>query len=198
MNPTNLDRRRLLAGGAGVLAAASFGGLARAQTAAAPAAATAKPLPPYVSWKDPNSVIVHTATTIETKRTAFGSSLITPANRLYIRNNLPAPDVSIVADRDGWAVSVEGVRQPRTLTVARLEDAWDSKPSRWCCNARATAAATSDQAERHALAVGAAGCVFWSGVPVRAVVGRWAACRRRALHDRHGRRSSPTASIPRP
>jgi hypothetical protein len=77
-------------------------------------------LPPYVAWKNPEHVIVHTATTIETRRSAYGTSIITPADRLYIRNNLPAPDVSIVANRDAWILTVEGVRQPRA-PVAELK-----------------------------------------------------------------------------
>lgn len=69
------SRRQLLAGSAGALVAAGVG------TWTTPAFAQAKPLPAYVSWKDANSVIVHSATTIETKRSAFGSSVITPAEQ---------------------------------------------------------------------------------------------------------------------
>src|SRR5688572_18190403 len=104
-SPTDLARRRLLASGAGALAAAGLASVttqAQAQAQAPTPAATpsaAKPLPPYVSWKNPEHLIQHTATTIETKRNAFGTSVITPADRLYIRNNLPAPDASIVANR---------------------------------------------------------------------------------------------------
>ena len=47
-------------------------------------------------------MIVHSAQTIETRRTAFGTSVVTPAEQLYVRNNLPPPDASIVADRDAW------------------------------------------------------------------------------------------------
>jgi DMSO/TMAO reductase YedYZ molybdopterin-dependent catalytic subunit len=172
-HPTDLKRRGLLAGGAAALATAGF---ARAADApATPAGATAATparagLPSYVAWKDPQHLIVHTGTTIETRRSAFGTSVITPAERLYIRNNLPAPDASIVADRDAWALTVEGVRQPRTLTVAELKTMgletvatvlqcsgngrgyFEGKPSgtKW--------------------QVGAAGCVLWSGVPVRNLV----------------------------
>lgn len=166
----DLRRRGLLAGSAAALAAAGLPRAADAQAPAAPAAALRPTLPPYVAWKDAEQMIVHTGTTIETKRAAFGTSIITPADRLYIRNNLPAPDVSIVANRDAWAVSIEGVRQPRTLTVAELKSLgietvaavlqcsgngrgyFESKPSgtKW--------------------QVGAAGCVIWSGVPVREVV----------------------------
>jgi sulfite dehydrogenase len=112
-DPTlSLRRRQLLAGGAGALAGSGLIGLAgkAAAQASAPAAAAAtgaRPLPAYVAWKDPSAVIVHSATTIETKRSAFGTSGITPAENLYIRNNLPAPDASIVANRDAWQVSIE-------------------------------------------------------------------------------------------
>lgn len=51
----------------------------------------AKPLPEYVKWKDAEALIIHSDTTIETKREAFGTSLITPAERLYIRNNVKPP-----------------------------------------------------------------------------------------------------------
>lgn len=87
-------------------------------TGTAPAA---KPLPAYVSWKDPGAIIVHTSGTLETRRSAFGTSVITPNDQLYIRNNLPAPDASYVADRDAWEITVEGVKTPRKLTVKELK-----------------------------------------------------------------------------
>ncbi|MEJ8835721.1 SorT family sulfite dehydrogenase catalytic subunit [Ramlibacter sp. AN1133] len=161
------SRRGLLAGGA-ALAAAAVGREALAQ---APAAAPAKPaLPAYVAWKSPEAVIVHTATTIETRRSAFGTSIITPADRLYIRNNLPAPDVSIVANRDAWVVNVEGVRQPRALTVADLKTmGLETVAAVLQCsgNGRGYFASKPSGTKWQ---VGAAGCVIWSGVPVRNVV----------------------------
>ncbi|HCP79060.1 MAG TPA: sulfite oxidase, partial [Pusillimonas sp.] len=48
----------------------------------------AKPLPDYAKWKDADSLIVHSANTIETQRGAVGNSVITPLNRLFIRNNV--------------------------------------------------------------------------------------------------------------
>ena len=172
--PPSLPRRRLLTGSASALAAAglaswSHGALAQATAATAPATA-AKPLPAYLGWKDAGSVIVHSATTVETKRSAFGTSVITPSDQLYLRNNLPAPDASIVADRDAWEVDIGGVKNPRKITVGELKTLgletvamvlqcsgngrgfFPSKPSGTAWN------------------VGAAGCVLWSGVPVRAVV----------------------------
>ena len=162
-SPTNLARRGLLATGASALAAA---GLARAQTAA-PAA---KPLPAYVAWKDQEHLILHTGNTIETRRSAFGTSAITPADRLYIRNNLPPPDVSVVNNPDAWSVDVEGVKQPGTLTVAQLKSLGiETVAAVLQCSGNGRGYFPSKPSGTK-WQVGAAGCVIWSGVPVRNVV----------------------------
>jgi len=176
-DPTlSLRRRQLLAGGAGALAGTGLIGLAgeAAAQAAAPAASAAatgaRPLPAYVAWKDPSAVIVHSATTIETKRSAFGTSGITPAENLYIRNNLPAPDASIVANRDAWQVSIEGVRNPRTLTVADLKTIGiETVATVLQCSGNGRGYFPSKPSGTP-WTVGAAGCVLWSGVPLRYVV----------------------------
>ncbi|OZI66974.1 SorT family sulfite dehydrogenase catalytic subunit [Bordetella genomosp. 11] len=187
----NAGRRRLLAGSAGALATLGLGaapGTARAQggtaqapsgagpahatppTGAAPPSPASKPLPAYVAWKNADAVIVHSSNTIETKRTAFGDGVITPADQLYIRNNVSPPDASILKDRDAWTLGVDGVQTPREITVGELKTMglvtiaavlqcsgngrkfFPHKPSGTPWN------------------VGAAGCVMWSGVPVRQVV----------------------------
>ena len=175
-DPTlSLRRRQLLAGGAGALAGSGLIGLAgkAAAQASAPAAAAAtgaRPLPAYVAWKDPSAVIVHSATTIETKRSAFGTSGITPAENLYIRNNLPAPDASIVTNRDAWQVSIEGVRNPRVLTVADLRSIGiETVATVLQCSGNGRGYFPSKPSGTP-WTVGAAGCVLWSGVPVRYVV----------------------------
>jgi sulfite dehydrogenase len=122
-------RRRLLAGGASALAAAGLGRAAlAAEQKAAPAAAAppapasaAKPLPAYAAWKQPDAMIVHSANTIETRREAFGSGVVTPLRQLYVRNNLPPPDESIVADRDAWVLEIAGVAKPMSLSVGQLK-----------------------------------------------------------------------------
>ncbi|MDB5751675.1 MAG: sulfite oxidase-like protein [Ramlibacter sp.] len=163
----DLSRRGLLAGAASAVAAVGFSRAAQAQAAAAPARPA---LPAYVAWKNPDHMIVHTGTTIETRRSAFGTSVITPAERLYIRNNLPAPDVSIVADRDAWAVAVEGVRQPRVLTVAQLKTlGLETVAAVLQCSGNGRGY-FADKPSGTKWQVGAAGCVIWSGVPVRNVI----------------------------
>lgn len=168
--PASLPRRQLLAGtGATVTAAALAGWMRDAAANTAAPAATARPLPAYVSWKDANSLIVHTNTTIETRRSAFGTSIVTPDAQLYIRNNLPAPDASIVADRDAWEVSIEGVRNPRTLTVRELKSmGLETVAMVLQCSGNGRGYFPSKPSGTP-WQVGAAGCVLWSGVPLRVV-----------------------------
>lgn len=175
--PTSPKRRQLLAGGGAALAASGLAGLAgfsrgaaaAGETPAATAAAAPKPLPPYVSWKDPSALIVHSGTTIETKRGVFGTSVITPAEQLYIRNNLPAPDASIVADRDAWELAIDGVKSPRTLSVRELKRlGLETTAMVLQCSGNGRGY-FPNKPSGTPWQVGAAGCVMWSGVPVRAV-----------------------------
>lgn len=170
-NPSNPQRRSLLAGGASVVAAAGLGGFSKTVLAQAVAAApTAKPLPAYVGWKDPAAMIVHSTGTLETRRSAFGTSVITPSEQLYIRNNLPAPDAAIVADRDAWEVSIEGVKKPRTLTVKELKGmGLETVAMVLQCSGNGRGLFPSKPSGT-GWKVGAAGCVVWSGVPVRTVI----------------------------
>ena len=119
--PQSLTRRHWLAGTGLALSAAGLSGFSK--TAMAQAAATAaapKPLPPFANWKTADAMIVHSSSTIELKRSAFGSSVITPSEKLFIRNNLPTPDAAIVADRDAWVLQVEGVKKPASFSLKQL------------------------------------------------------------------------------
>ena len=162
-----LPRRHLLAGSAAALGAiglAGWTGSARAQIAAA------KPLPAYAGWKSADALIVHSSGTLETRRSAFGTSVITPSNQLYVRNNLPAPDASILSDRDAWTVSIEGVRNPRSVTLAELKTLGvETVATVLQCSGNGRGFFPSKPSGT-AWSVGAAGCVVWSGVPLRNVV----------------------------
>jgi DMSO/TMAO reductase YedYZ molybdopterin-dependent catalytic subunit len=158
-----LNRRHLLVGSASALASVGL------STWSGVAVAQVKPLPPYVAWKDASSAIVHSTRTIETQRSAFGTSVITPAEKLYLRNNLPIPDESIVANRDAWEISVEGVKTPRTLTVGELKTmGLETVAMVLQCSGNGRGFFPHKPSGTQ-WTVGAAGCVVWSGVPVRAI-----------------------------
>jgi len=170
---TSLSRRRLLATVGGAVAWAGVGPVAfadsqepAAQSKPGPVSAE-KPLPPYAKWKNADSMIVHSANTIETRRTAFGSAGITPLDRLFVRNNVSPPPESIMEDPDGWQLEVEGVSKPRTFTVAELKKlGLTSLPMVLQCsgNGRAYFPAKPSGTQ---WTVGAAGCVVFVGVPVK-------------------------------
>jgi DMSO/TMAO reductase YedYZ molybdopterin-dependent catalytic subunit len=163
---TATTRRHFFVGAAG---AGTLAGLGGALPAAAQGGSQTRGLPDYVAWKDARDVIVHSPRTIEMKREAFGSSGITPGTDLYIRNNLPAPDARIVQDRDAWRVSVEGVRNPREVTLGELRTLGvESVAAVLQCSGNGRAFFDHD-ASGTQWAVGAAGNLFWSGVPLRAV-----------------------------
>jgi len=128
-----------------------------------------KPLPPYVAWKDAKNLIIHSSTTIETKRSAFGTSVITPSNQLYIRNNLPAPNASILDNRDAWEINIRGVKEPRMFTLAELKNlGLETIATVLQCSGNGRGYFPSKPSGTP-WTVGAAGCVLWSGVPLRLV-----------------------------
>ncbi len=166
MSPSlpSLRRRHLLAGSAGAMAAAGLG------TWSGAASAQEKPLPAYASWKDVDSVIVHSANTIETRRGAYGTSVLTPSNQLYVRNNLPPPDASVIDNADAWEIAIEGVTHARTLTLGQLKSLGiETVATVLQCSGNGRGFFPHKPSGTQ-WKVGAAGCVLWSGVPVRAVV----------------------------
>ena len=168
----NLPRRRLLANTAGVLAVGGMAGWTAttgAQTVPAVVAAP-KALPAYVAWKDASAMIVHTGNTVETRRAAFGTSVVTPNEHVYIRNNLPPPSAEIVADRDVWELTVEGVRKPRHFTLKELKSlGLETTATVLQCSGNGRGLFPSKPSGTP-WQVGAAACVIWSGVPVRNLV----------------------------
>ncbi|GAB3547572.1 sulfite oxidase [Noviherbaspirillum agri] len=172
-NVADPNRRRLLGGAIGTLAV-GIGGLhqsvlAQAVAATGTPAPANKPLPQYTAWKEADAMIVHSSNTVETRRSAFGSGVVTPTDRLFVRNNVAPPDASIVADPDAWAVTIEGVKNPRTLTVAELKGmGLETTAAVLQCSGNGRGFFPSKPSGTP-WTVGAAGCVIWSGVPVRMV-----------------------------
>ncbi|MES1924434.1 sulfite oxidase [Salinisphaera sp. T31B1] len=176
--PVAPSRRRFLTHtlgiGGGLVAYGATGGAALAATAggAAKSDPAQAELPEAVRWKEADAFVLHgrSPITLESKRSAFGSSGITPANRLYVRNNLPVPDARIVADPNAWELTVEGVEQPRTLSVAELKTMGLTSVAmvlQCSGNGRGFFAHETSGSQWR---TGAAGNVIWSGVPLKTVV----------------------------
>jgi sulfite dehydrogenase len=158
-------RRRLLAAGAGG-AAAGLAGFSPELLAQA----GGKPLPPFAAFKDASRLIVHSASGIETRREAFGTSGITDTDILFVRNNVGAPGAAITEKPDAWQVEFDGVTNARALSVADLKRmglATVSMVLQCSGNGRGF---FGHKASVSQWKVGAAGNTLWSGVPVKAVV----------------------------
>ena len=176
-NSIKITRRNLLGATVGLVAAAGLNPRpANAQAGSpaanpvAPAGSTAKPLPNYVNWKHADSMIVHTPTTIETKRSAIGSSIITPSDRLFIRNNLPAPSAADIGDVNAWQVNIEGVGKPQTLSISDLKRmGFETMATVLQCSGNGRGLFPGKPSGTR-WQTGAAGCVMWAGVPVREVI----------------------------
>ncbi len=163
----SISRRRLLLGSAGAMASVSLLGLSPLARSEEP-----KTLPDYVRWKNANDVIVHSANTIETERGAIGSGVVTNSDRLYVRNNLPVPNADIVADRNAWKITLEGVNSPQTLTLGELKKMGvETVTAVLQCSGNGRAYFEHGPGGTQ-WGTGAAGCVVWTGVPLRDVVAR--------------------------
>lgn len=160
-----IKRRQLLAGTAMAMGAMATGRLHAQETAD-----VERELPEYVAFKQPDALIVHSNNTIETRRDAFGTALVTPEDKLYVRNNVNPPPASILDDRDSWEVSIEGVGSPGSLTVGELKQMGiESVTMVLQCSGNGRAFFDHETSGTQ-WQVGAAGNVMWTGVPLRTVV----------------------------
>ncbi len=171
---TNAGRRQMLISTGSIAAMAGLAGVARADLGKPDPGAggsAAKPLPAYASWKDADSMIVHSANTIETRRMAFGNGVITPTNRLFVRNNVAPPtDANMVKEPESWTLEVSGVAKPRSFTVAELKTlGLAAVPMVLQCSGNGRAWFPHKPSGTQ-WTVGAAGCVIFTGVPVKALL----------------------------
>ncbi|HJS36783.1 MAG TPA: sulfite oxidase [Burkholderiales bacterium] len=163
---TKIDARRRQ-----FLAASAAGGAAAGLAGFAPSAlAQAKPLPPFAAWKDANRLIVHSASGVETKRSAFGEGVLTDNDILYIRNNIAAPSDAIVANPDAWSVQIDGVTNARAMTVGEMKTLGVETVAMVLQCSGNGRGFFAHKASGSQWKVGAAGCSMWTGVPMKAVV----------------------------
>ncbi|MHA7879125.1 MAG: SorT family sulfite dehydrogenase catalytic subunit [Saccharospirillum sp.] len=161
------SRRTFITGSAGVLAGASLLSLTPAVHAQSGHAIFQKE---FMAWKQADALIAHSEMTAETRRDAIGTGVVTPSDRLFVRNNLPAPPASITNDPDAWEVSIEGVNNPRTMTLAELKRLGvETVTSVLQCSGNGRKFFPHGPSGSP-WETGAAGCVVWTGVPLREVV----------------------------
>ena len=153
------------------LAASAAGGAAAGLAGFAPSSlAQGKPLPPVAAWKDASCLIMHSASGVETKRSAFGEGVITDNDVLFLRNNIGAPSESIVANPDAWSVEIDGVTNARAMTVGEMKTLGVETVAMVLQCSGNGRGFFGHKASGSQWKVGAAGCSMWTGVPVKAVV----------------------------
>ena len=121
---------------------------------------------------DEDDFIVHgyTPITLEAKRHIIGTSVITDERHLYIRNNLPLPDRSIIDQADEWQLTMTGVNEERTIALSELKTLGLSTIAAVLqCSGNGRAFYTHGPSGSQ-WSTGAAGCVIWSGVKLSDVV----------------------------
>lgn len=172
MKTVNLSRRSLLATTGGAISLASLGGFSRLSPVSTASATnnTQNPLPNYAKWKNADALIIHSANTMETKRSAFGSGIITPLDRLFVRNNIAPPSEDVIQHPDVWELKIEGVNQPTTLSVAELKTLGVNSVAMVLQCSGNGRAFFPEKPSGTQWTVGAAGCVIFTGLPVKTLL----------------------------
>ena len=132
-------------------------------------------LPDYVSWKDRSSFIINTANTLEAHRSAIGDSVITPNNKVFVRNNIPSmkqDEIDFVKEGEfkDWVVNITGVRSPVMFKLKDLKKL-ETKKIVTVLQCSGNGRGFFSHAPRGTQwLTGAAACIEWEGVPVKAVI----------------------------
>lgn len=177
-----ITRRQLLAGGAGagggILLGAALGyALADKNDVdtAAPASTTTTAEPAegaYPGGKSRDDFVEHkdSPLILETKRSRFAASFITPTPLVFVRQNLSLTPVGADRPVDEWTLQVEGVAGPRAVTLRELKSLGVVTVAAVLqCSGNGRGYFTHDPSGSP-WQVGAVANVFWTGVPVKAVV----------------------------
>ena len=166
----NLKRRNFLASTASIAGLAATASVVPISISNANHTEGKKGLPNFISWKDRDALIVHSDKGIETHRSAIGESLITPNRNVYIRNNMPTMTDAQIGDRNNWKVSIEGVKNPKTFTLAQLKKLGHTTIATILQCSGNGRGFFEHKVRGSQWETGAAACVFWTGVPMKAVV----------------------------
>ena len=129
-----------------------------------------KGLPDFIKWKNRDALIVHSKKGIETHRSAIGESLITPNRNIYIRNNMPTMSDTQIGDRNNWKVSITGVKNPKTFSLAQLKKLGHTTMATILQCSGNGRGFFAHKVRGSQWKTGAAACVLWTGVPMKLVV----------------------------
>ena len=169
-NKLNVNRRNFLSGTAALAGLAATASVVPITISNANHKEGTKGLPNFISWKNRDALIVHSDKGIETHRSAIGESLITPNRNVYIRNNMPTMSDSQIGDRNSWEVSIEGVKNPKSFSLAQLKKLGHTTIATILQCSGNGRGFFEHKVRGSQWKTGAAACVFWTGVPVKAVV----------------------------
>ena len=167
----NINRRNFLTGSvtlAGAAAAATVVPISFAK--ANHSDSDLKGLPDFIKWKNRDALIVHSKKGIETHRSAIGESLITPNRNIYIRNNMPTMSDTQIGDRNNWKVSIKGVKNPKTFSLAQLKKLGHTTMATILQCSGNGRGFFAHEVRGSQWKTGAAACVVWTGVPMKVVV----------------------------
>jgi len=128
-----------------------------------------KGLPDFIKWKNRDALIVHSKKGIETHRSAIGESLITPNRNIYIRNNMPTMSDTQIGDRNNWKVSIKGVKNPKTFSLAQLKKLGHTTMATILQCSGNGRGFFAHEVRGSQWKTGAAACVVWTGVPMKVV-----------------------------
>ena len=167
----NSSRRKFLAG------SATVAGLAAATSVVPISVVNAnhlepgsKGLPDFIKWKKRSALIIHSGKTMESHRGAVGSSVITPIRHIYIRNNMPSMIDAQIGDRSKWKVKIEGVKNPKTFTLAQLKRMGQTTIATVLQCSGNGRGFFPHKPRGSQWRTGAAACVMWTGCPITTVV----------------------------
>ena len=107
---------------------------------------------------------------LEAKRSALGIAMITPLSRFFVRNNLPRPDDSIVAQPGAWTLEVAGVKQPGEITLGALKQLGAETLTMVIQCSGNGRKFFEHGPSGSPWSTGAAGCAMWTGVRVSTVL----------------------------
>src|SRR5690554_944497 len=155
-----------------LIKAFAVGGAAMAVSPLARLASAQAMEPSVPTGKLASNFIIHNDQpwALETRPSAFGIAPITPQSAFFVRNNLPVPDESIVANADDWRFEVVGAARSGSMTLAELKALQvHVEAAALQCSGNGRGYFTHGPSGSQ-WKTGAAGCALWTGVRLRDVV----------------------------